>query len=146
MKSCVLLILAFSISCSSVKEEYVNVNRTLGLYKRDYYNQQEFLCLNSDYTYEYFLMNRSVREILIKGKWDFTLVKGKSMIGLNEFNYSMPLRKYLKDNGGLTVPVKYSYAKKSILLRMDADDHFRDFVRIDSLSCVGNAPEMLINN
>jgi len=136
----VLLILAFFILGCSMKEEYVTEDRVLGLYKRDCYDQEEFLCVKADHTYEYFTKGGSVPEILSKGKWDFTLMNGKSIFGLDSFNYSMPLKKYLK-SGGHSMPVKYSHNRKAILLRMDADEYSRDFIRIDSASCEVKNPE-----
>lgn len=136
-----LLMLTFLISGCTMKEEYVTEDRVLGLYKRDCYEEEEFLCVKADHTYEYFIKSGSGSKVLSKGKWDFTLMNGKSIFGLDSFNYSMPLKKYLKSSGGHSMPVKYSHKRKAVLLRMDADEYSKDFVKIDSTSCEAKSPE-----
>jgi hypothetical protein len=131
---------ALICSCT-MKEEYVSEGRVIGLYMRESYSEKEFLCLKDDHTYHYFLKKNDSEETLKNGKWSFDNVSGKSYVGLNNFNYSIALKKYLKDTSGIGVPVKYSYAKKAVLLRMDADLHSQDFVRIDSTSCEAKSPD-----
>lgn len=129
-KLALLLVIVALTSCS-VKEDYVEQNRTGGLYKRDYYDKVEYICLRKDSTYEYFTED----SLLTRGNWDYSWENGKSIIGLDNFDYSMASKKRTKYSI-FSMTVKYSHAKKAVLLRTNPDDHFMDFVRIDSTSCI----------
>lgn len=133
-----MLVLLYSCT---MKEEYVGEGRVSGLYERECYDEKEYLCLKTDYTYHYFLKKDGVDKTLIKGKWSFEDVSGKSYVALNHFNYSMEQKKHLKDTSGIGIPVKYSFNRKAVLLRMDADMYSKDFVRIDSTSCEAKSPD-----
>lgn len=84
-------------------------SRVVGLYKRESYEEKEFLCLKDDPTYHYFLKRNNLEETLTEGMWHFDNLSGKSYVGLSNFNYSIGLKKYLIDTSGIGVPVKYSY-------------------------------------
>ena len=118
------------VGCS-VKENYVNEDRAFGLYKRDWRGQVEYICLKKDYTYEY--VSKEKGDVITES-WEFEENSGRSAVTLYGFSsYSKVLNKY-SESITQGVLVKYSHAKDAILLRFDADDHFRDFIRIDSIS------------
>ncbi len=129
LRNLAILLIIIITSCS-VKEDYVDGDRIQGLYRRDYYDKIEYICIKNDLTYEYFTED----SIVNKGTWDYTWSNGVSMIGLNDFNYNMVLKKN-SNYSSYTMPIKYSHMKNAVLLRMNPDDYFMDFVRIDSTSC-----------
>lgn len=130
LRNSTILLLIVTMSCS-IKEDYIEENRSVGLYIREFYDTVEYICLKEDSTYEYFTED----SILASGIWHYARHDGKSNIELNDFDYSMALKKKTKYSS-YSIPIKYSHAKSAVLLRMNADDHFMDFVRVDSSSCV----------
>lgn len=125
----IIVVLLVIIGCSA-KENYVAEERVFGLYERQYYNVKEFICLSNDFSYEYYTSDSTLNT----GSWEYRKLNNKSMIGLNDLSYSMALEKHTTYSR-VSVPVKYSKAKKAVLLRMNPDDHFQDFVRVDSIFC-----------
>jgi hypothetical protein len=129
MKYLAIFLMIIILGCS-VQEDYLIDRTVTGLYKRDFFDQVEYICLKKDSTYNYFVED----SLMVHGEWDYTSRNQKSMIGLNGFDYSLKLGKYTEYTG-YSMPIKYSHAKDAVLLRMDADDHFKDFIRVDSISC-----------
>jgi hypothetical protein len=133
LKKLILITLVMEISCS-IKETSVSESMIYGLYKRDYYDTVEYLCLKKNNSYTYFIIENNQTKTLTTNKWNFELQNDDSRIFLKEFDYSMVLKKYKKNAGGISTVILYSHPKKSVIIRM-SEDHFKDFIRIDSISC-----------
>jgi len=99
----------------------VTEERVYGLYKRENKTETEYLCLRADKSYSHFILRHGEKEKLSEDKWDFSVRNKESRIGLTHFE------KY-----GISSPILFSHAKGLIVIRMDVDDHYRDFTRIDA--------------
>jgi hypothetical protein len=96
------------------------------------------ICIDENKNYTYYIKEDGQLKSLTSNVWDFDLKNGESRIGLNKFDYWIGSKKYIKVPYYISALVLYSHAKRSIIIRMDADDHFQDFVKVDSLCAARN--------
>ena len=120
------------IACS-VNEENVAESESFGLYKRDRYSVVEYICLEKNKSYSYFTKEKNELKLRTTNKWNFALQDRESRILLSKFDYFISSRKYAKTPFGMSTSILFSYAKKTVVIRMDSDDHFQDFIKVDSV-------------
>jgi hypothetical protein len=129
-----LLIFLCLFGCD-LKEHSVSKDQAFGRYKRNYGRTNEYLCLKKDMSYSYWVEEDDDNVVKTISEWEFDEDNGESRIFLRKFDYMVELEKYSITPTSFSAPILFSEAKNAIVIRMDPDDHFRDFTRIDSTSC-----------
>jgi len=132
----IILLTIFVLACSCSRQEYsIEDEQSIGLYSRTSDSVIEYLCLRGDKSYTYSIKESGELKVVVENKWQFEMIHGESRIVLEEFNYMVELKRFAKEPYSINAPILFSEAKSKIIIRMDPDDHFRDFVKIQESSC-----------
>ena len=86
-------------------------------------------------SYSYWVEEDDENVLKTMSEWEFDEDNGESRIFLRKFDFMIELERYSKTPTSVSATILFSEAKNTTVIRMDPDDHFRDFTRTDSTSC-----------